>query len=1171
MDSRLETIFNAALNQNSYSEQSAYLEGACGGDSDLRRQVEQLLADYKDGEFLEGKLLAERDQVKSIRDSHSDLGGPATLAHDSLSLSSKQIGPYRLRELLGEGGMGSVYVAEQTKPVRRKVALKIIKPGMGSREVISRFESERQALAMMDHQNIARILDAGATEQGLPFFVMELVRGLPITQYCDQSNTGIRDRMALFIDVCHAIQHAHQKGIIHRDIKPSNVLVTLHDGKPIVKVIDFGVAKALHQPLSQLSIYTAFNQIIGTPLYMSPEQLELSGLDIDTRTDIYSLGVLLYELLTGRTPFDQEHLMKSGFDEMRRIIREDEPPRPSQRVTTLPKAELSTTANRRGLDDRSFSKSVASEIDWMISKAMEKDRNRRYENASGFAEDIQRYLNDEPVLACPPSWKYRLQKFARKHRASIGIAGILLSGLVIGLMLTTWQWRRALVAEQGAVESKLLLEQQVRLADKRLALAEQTIDDMYTRFASDWISQQSGLSAVQQEFLEKALATYEKLAADDRMDVMPRLGSFVALYRASLIHQRLGNLDKATQGALALIEMADRVTVSNPDNVDCRLYRSRARLLLSSIHDNRGETAKKIEYCDTVWNELQEIGQRQDLTADQRRMLAACTTSLAGALASIRSREQLAREVADRSVQLARILVEDTPKNFDSIVTLASSLQSKGTQCLWWGKENEVCLSAYQESKELWRRLAEERPDYRTAIASQASILQNMAIVMGRMKRTDDAFAARIEQCGLLREYCIRFPDHPREISMLGDVLRVLANAEETKGNHAKADEYWTECLDRLNLLVERFPNYRMGRSALAMAINDHGFHEKKNGELEQAKDVLQMGRERLRLFTDKYPDDREMYVFQIQILRQLAGLSLEQANHALAASTAIECVNASLEERKAAIRGEDVINPKSYWGSVATAVYSKNVIEQCLGLLRADRTISEIEKQGIEDNYSNKLHFCAEEVARALMELVQVENASQDFWAKLSTQVDATDSWKAFVAKPSIDTLLSRSQLEINALILDALQVRYLQANDLPKFWPEVAIVMASNNTYCPRPDELLAICRRGLAQMPDDASAKQALAWTLFRCGQDSACRELLEGDSVNPENGFILSMALARLGEKELAQVRFDQGSLFLETEKEMLEARRAHAPAPQQPNLETLLRLQSEAAIALQYTN
>lgn len=413
-------------------EREAHLEQACQGNSSLKVRIKQLLENADEiGSFMEMPAV--------------DL--QATTSLEALTVGS-QIDRYRLMEQLGEGGMGVVFVAEQTEPVRRKVALKVIKPGMDSKAVIARFEAERQALALMDHPNIARILDAGTTRERLPYFVMELVRGLSITKYCDQAKTSIDDRLRLFIDVCNAVQHAHQKGFIHRDLKPSNILVTLHDGKPIVKVIDFGVAKALHQQLSQHTLYTAFNQLIGTPLYMSPEQLELSGLDIDTRSDVYSLGILLYELLTGTTPFDRDRLLKSGFDEMRRIIREEAPPRPSNRVTNLPKAEISTVSEMRGLDNRDFLRLIRSELDWVTLKAISKDRNRRYGSAADFAIDLQRYLEDQPVLACPPSSIYLASKFARKHRGLIASATLLLFVLVVGGLASVSQAIRATHAER---------------------------------------------------------------------------------------------------------------------------------------------------------------------------------------------------------------------------------------------------------------------------------------------------------------------------------------------------------------------------------------------------------------------------------------------------------------------------------------------------------------------------------------------------------------------------------------------------------------------------------------------------------------------------------------------------------------------------------------------------
>jgi hypothetical protein len=344
-----------------------------------------------------------------------------------------------------------VFIAEQHEPVRRKVALKVIKPGMDSAQVIARFEAERQALALMDHPNIAKVLDAGATDSGRPFFVMELVKGIPITEYCDRNQLAPRERLELFVTVCQAIQHAHQKGIIHRDVKPSNVLVTSHDGKPVAKVIDFGVAKAMHQQLTARTIYTNFAQMIGTPLYMSPEQAEMSGLDIDTRSDISSLGVLLYELLTGTTPLERKRIAKAAYDEIRRLIREEEPPRPSLRLSSS--ESLASIAAHRHTEPAKLSKLVRGDLDWITMKALEKDRTRRYETANGLARDIQRYLSDEPVEACPPTASYRVRKFAKKHRAALATAAALALLLIAGISVSSWQAVRAMRAEADANEA----------------------------------------------------------------------------------------------------------------------------------------------------------------------------------------------------------------------------------------------------------------------------------------------------------------------------------------------------------------------------------------------------------------------------------------------------------------------------------------------------------------------------------------------------------------------------------------------------------------------------------------------------------------------------------------------------------------------------------------------
>src|SRR5579884_3124834 len=401
-------IFDAALAIDDLAERAAYLDRVCEGDAELRKHIDELLSVLSQvGSFLEQPAVALE---ATVDDPISERPGTV-------------IGSYKLMEQIGEGGMGLVFVAEQQQPVRRKVALKVIKPGMDTRQVVARFEAERQALALMDHPNIAKVLDGGTTGSGRPYFVMELVKGVPITEYCDQNQVPIRQRLELFVSVCQAVQHAHQKGIIHRDLKPSNVLVVSHDGMPVVKVIDFGVAKAIGQQLTDKTIYTQFSQLIGTPLYMSPEQAGQSGLDVDTRSDIYSLGVLLYELLTGTTPFDKERLRAADYDEMRRILREEEPARPSTRVSTLGEAATAVCASRQS-DPRRLSRLLCGELDWVVMECLEKDRNRRYESASALAADVQRYLRDEPVLACPPSAAYRFRKFARRNRRALATASV---------------------------------------------------------------------------------------------------------------------------------------------------------------------------------------------------------------------------------------------------------------------------------------------------------------------------------------------------------------------------------------------------------------------------------------------------------------------------------------------------------------------------------------------------------------------------------------------------------------------------------------------------------------------------------------------------------------------------------------------------------------------------
>ncbi|MGB2821992.1 MAG: serine/threonine-protein kinase, partial [Phycisphaerae bacterium] len=423
-----KAIFGAALAKESREEREAYLRRVCGGNAELLARLRALLEAHEEaGDFLEQPALGEGVTL----DVAPLTEGPGTI-----------VGRYKLLEQIGEGGMGMVYMAEQTEPVRRRVALKIIKLGMDTKQVVARFEAERQALALMDHPNIARVLDAGSTETGRPYFVMDLVRGIPITEYCDKNKLATFQRLELFMQVCRAVQHAHQKGIIHRDIKPSNVMVSLHDGKPVPKVIDFGIAKAMNQRLTEKTLFTGYAQMIGTPAYMSPEQAEMSGLDVDTRSDIYSLGVLLYELLTGTTPLEEKRLRRAGYNEIQRIIREEEPPRPSVRLSTM-KETLTSVAAHRGTDPVRLGRLVRDDLDWIVMKALEKDRTRRYETPSNLAEDIRRHLGHEPVTAGPPGAAYRLRKFVGRHQVGVGAGLVVSASLVVGLAAATIGFVRA--------------------------------------------------------------------------------------------------------------------------------------------------------------------------------------------------------------------------------------------------------------------------------------------------------------------------------------------------------------------------------------------------------------------------------------------------------------------------------------------------------------------------------------------------------------------------------------------------------------------------------------------------------------------------------------------------------------------------------------------------------
>lgn len=468
-----DALFFAAIHISDESERKSFLDHACRDDPAMRRTIEQLLAAEESGDLIGRGLAAIAGSAETLRETPRD-AAPADLDFIDERIGTR-IGPYTLVESLGKGGCGEVYLAEQTEPVKRQVALKIIKLGMDTQSVIRRFDAERRALAMMDHPNIARVLDAGSTLLGRPYFVLELVRGIPITDYCKQHRSSLRQRVELIIDVCRAIQHAHQKGIIHRDIKPSNVLIAEQDGVPVPKVIDFGIAKAIEEPLMDESLQTQHLQLLGTPAYMSPEQAGIGGEDVDTRSDIYSIGALLYELIAGRPPFETGSLQTKNAFDLRRMLAEQEPKRPSFRLAQMPRAELPAMSSP---DPERLAARVRGDLDWIVMKAIEKDPSRRYDTANGLALDLQRFLNDEPVAARPPGRLYVLEKLVHRNRVAFASGGIVLLVLIAGFGTSTLLYLRASRAEQRQTELRRTAEE--LLAKEAKLRSEAEIRERFT-------------------------------------------------------------------------------------------------------------------------------------------------------------------------------------------------------------------------------------------------------------------------------------------------------------------------------------------------------------------------------------------------------------------------------------------------------------------------------------------------------------------------------------------------------------------------------------------------------------------------------------------------------------------------------------------------------------------
>ncbi|MFO0813596.1 MAG: tetratricopeptide repeat protein [Gemmatales bacterium] len=831
-------LFTAALSIQDSQARAAYLEEHCQGNTPLRQRLEQLLKAYGHADQVLPEVPVIDPNVTEMFTGHK---------RDQL-IGTLIAGKYKLLEEIGEGGMGTVFVAEQTEPVKRKVAIKLIKPGMDSRSVLARFEAERQALAMMDHPNIAKVLDAGLTEERRPYFVMEYIKGQPFTKYCDDVKLSIDERLKLFIQICQAVQHAHQKGIIHRDLKPGNILIALYDGKPVPKVIDFGLAKALHQSLTERTLYTGHEMVLGTPLYMSPEQAELNNLDIDTRSDIYSLGVILYELLTGVTPLEKQRFKQAAWAEVLRIIKEEEPSKPSTKLSHS--ESLPSVAAQRQMEPKKLSSLLKGDLDWIVMKALEKDRSRRYETANGFATDVQRYLSGEAVLAHPPTWWYRYQKFTKRHRGAILATYMLLVGIVIFTGSLYSQVERARTAERLAEEARdavILQAQEERQAkeretaqrakaEKAYARTADVLDTMVSEVTGDSLMTQKEITSEQKKFLTEVLTYYHEFVGEKADDTKTRLRTALAAYRVGLIESRLGRKEESAAAFRKAHDGYASLAAEFPAVPDYRqgLAASHNRLGHELVDLGKQPEAEE-QYRKGLAIHEKLVAEFPDFYGHLQN-LAASHTSLGGLLRSLGKRAEAEEQYRKALVIFNELATKfpAVPEHRQNLATIHNHLSVLLSDL---GKRPEAEVQGRKALAIQVKLVAEFHavPAYRQGLAFTHTSMAILLEDLGKRQEAEEQYRMALA----IREKLVaEFPTVPEYRQLFARSYYNLGILLGQLGKQPEAEDQYRKALAIQENLVAEFPAVLAYRQELALNLGNLAGELKRKGNLTAAEQL---------------------------------------------------------------------------------------------------------------------------------------------------------------------------------------------------------------------------------------------------------------------------------------------------------------------------------------------